>query len=354
MCVDKIAPEQMAGLDLSCWRNALNGSEPVRAATLDRFARAFAPCGFRREAMFPCYGLAEATLFVTGPRDHRSLTRRRADGTIAPEIETNVHVGCGRTFGDARLLIVDPATSTPVAPGAVGEIWVAGESVATGYWKNAEATAKTFGASLAGSADHDANLRGTGFQPVSAFSTDHGNTGGKPAPLNGEAWLRTGDLGFVADGELFITGRLRELIVIAGRNHFPVDIERTVEAADPAIATTGAVAFSADVNGVERLIIAAEIRRELSKSVRASAPAEASRSSSSATAEPTLDLDAIARRIRAAVAAEHEVAPRDVVLLKPGALPRTTSGKLSRRAARDAYLQHSLETFSESHVYARH
>lgn len=239
LCVDKISAEQKASLDLSCWRTALNGSEPVRAATLDRFADAFASCGFRREAIFPCYGLAEATLFVTGPGTERQLARRNASGALLPGRSGEGHVGCGRAFGDTELAIVNPQTAQRVPPGTIGEIWVAGESCARGYWNNPQATAATFDAAVAGS-----ELR----------------------------WLRTGDLGFMADGHLFITGRLRELIIIAGRNHFPIDLERTVEAADPAIARSGVAAISVDVRGVERLVIAAEVRREHSRTAQRPCP----------------------------------------------------------------------------------
>jgi acyl-CoA synthetase (AMP-forming)/AMP-acid ligase II len=303
LCVDKVDVGQKAGLDLSRWRNALNGSEPVRAATLDRFANAFASCGFRPTAFFPCYGLAESTLFVTGPGENRPSTRRATDGTSLADGSASGHVGCGRTFGDTRLAIVDPSVARRVPPGAVGEIWLAGGSVAQGYWNNPEATAGTFNARL---------------------ETTTPDEGG------GLNWLRTGDLGFVSNGELFITGRLRELIIIAGRNHFPVDLERTAESADAAIATSGAVAFSLDIDGVERLIIVAEVRREHGRAARGESPHD-------------LDADAVRRRILAAVASEHEVAVHEVVLLRPGALPRTTSGKVSRRSARDAYSGETLE-----------
>ncbi len=223
LCVDKITAEQKAKIDLTGWRNALNGSEPVRAATLERFASTFASCGFKRETFFPCYGLAEATLFVTGPGKNRNITLG------------NGHIGCGQPFGDTQLAIVDPQTKLPVSPGTIGEIWIAGESCAKGYWGNPDATSATFGAHL---------------------------------ESNSKSWLRTGDLGFVAHEQLFITGRLRELIIIAGRNHFPVDIEQTVEQADPVIATSGAAAFSIDVAGAERLIVVAEIRREHARPAR--------------------------------------------------------------------------------------
>jgi acyl-CoA synthetase (AMP-forming)/AMP-acid ligase II len=300
LCVDKITMEQKVHLDLSRWRNALNGSEPVRAATIDRFSSAFASCGFVAKAFFPCYGLAEATLLVTGPGKMRQSTRRHADGSVLVPGETGGYIGCGLTFGDTRLSIVDPQTLLRVAPGSIGEIWVAGESCASRYWNDPQATAATFNAHLDGSNPEEVSLK----------------------------WLRTGDLGYVAGGELFIVGRLRDLIIIAGRNHFPVDLERTIEAADAAIAPSGALAFSVDVSGVERLVVAAEVRRGDRQS--------------KFEASNDIEAQAICRRVRAAVALEHEVVPHDIVLLPAGALPRTTSGKLSRRSARDAYLTQTL------------
>jgi acyl-CoA synthetase (AMP-forming)/AMP-acid ligase II len=312
LCVDRISDEQKAGLDLSCWRNALNGSEPVRARTLDRFADAFACCGFSRDSFFPCYGLAEATLFVTGPRERRGLVRRSADGTLLDGSVAGGHIACGRAFGDTRLCIVDPQTRRRVAEGAIGEIWIAGESCAAGYWNDPQATDATFHGKLDGSSN-----------------------------AAEDRWLRTGDLGFIADGELFITGRLRELIKIAGRNHFPVDLERTVEAAEPSVIAPSAVAaFSAEIDGHERLIIAAEVRREHGKAARSDAP-------------PAFSIEQVIGRVRAAVAAEHDVCAYEIILLQSGALLRTTSGKISRTAVKQAYLNQSLERFEEPlHAHA--
>jgi acyl-CoA synthetase (AMP-forming)/AMP-acid ligase II len=307
LCVDKITTAHKATIDLSHWRNALDGSEPVRAATLERFAAAFAECGFRPEAFFPCYGLAEATLFVAGPApDRRRWTRRDADGSVLAEPEAGGHVGCGRAFGDTQIAIVDPTSAIRVAPGQIGEIWLAGGSVAEGYWRNPQATAAAFGAHIADT---------------------------MPSTSDRD-WLRSGDLGFIADGELFITGRLRELIIVAGRNYFPTDIESSVESADPAIASSSAVAFSLDLDGAERLIIAAEVRREY-------------RRTAVSGAERELDPAAVRQRIRAAVVAFNEVSPYEVMLLRPGAVPRTSSGKVSRLATRDAYLSRALDILEE-------
>ncbi len=302
LCVEKLDEEQKKRLDLSCWRNALNGSEPVRAATLDRFAAAFAGCGFSKSAFFPCYGLAESTLFVSGPTHLRALPRRSADGDLLPAEKSCGHVGCGQAFGDTQIAIVDRRTSQRVAAGKIGEIWVAGGSVAAGYWKNPAATTATF----------NARLLEAGFDDKAV-------------------WLRTGDLGFIAGGELFITGRLRELIIIGGRNLFPVDLEQAAASADPALSVFAA--FSVDDGGTERLIIAAEVRRNLLRPPPGQTPR-------------ALDCNALCRCVRSAVASDCDVTVHEVLLLCPSALPRTTSGKVSRIGARDAYLENALERFS--------
>ncbi|HEX5243290.1 MAG TPA: fatty acyl-AMP ligase [Tepidisphaeraceae bacterium] len=308
LCVDRVSDEQKVRLDLSGWRNALNGSEPVRARTLDRFAAAFEQCGFRRTSFFPCYGLAEATLFVTGPGANRNIVRRTTDGESVSDGENSAHIGCGQSYGGTRLAIVDPQTCEALPARSIGEIWIAGPSCAAGYWNDTQTSAATFNARLRGSSD---------------------------AP----SWLRTGDLGFIADEQLFITGRLRELIIIAGRNHFPVDLETAAEAAEREVVAPSAVAaLSVEIDGLERLILLAEVRRELVRTARAAQT-------------HSFDADAVRRRLRAAIAAEHDVVPHEIVLLCPGALPRTTSGKISRAAASTAYLNKTLEQFGEtSHV----
>lgn len=304
LCVERITAEQKARLDLSTWRNALNGAEPVRYASLERFATAFEGCGFRRTAFFPCYGLAESTLFATGPGPERLIVRRSTSGVKLNDGEPGGHVGCGRPYGDTQIAIVDPASCAELLPGRIGEIWIKGASVASGYWNQPEFTRETFGGTFAAAERHP----------------------DERADGDAAAWLRTGDLGFVEDGQLFITGRLRELIIIAGRNHFPLDIERTVEAAVPGIAA--AVAFSREADDVEQLVVAAEMRR--------------------GTCTEVSDFESVRHRICAAVAAEHEVVPRDVALLRPGAIPRTSSGKVRRHAARDAYLNRTLEMLESS------
>ena len=309
LCVDRVSAAQRATLDLRNWRNALNGSEPIRAATLSRFASTFADCGFRRDAFSVCYGLAEATLFVTGPSAAGGMTRRSSDGRLLAEHEPGGHVGCGTTFPGVQLRIADPEALTEVPTGGIGEIWLRGASVAAGYWNNVAATAATF----------HGRLRPSGSAETS--QAPH-------RPDFAVNWLRTGDLGFIAEtGELYITGRLRELIIVAGKNHFPNDIEHSCEAADPAIAPSGAVAFSVDFDGLERLVVCAEVRSDSIKHLNA---------------------DLVCRNVARAVAADNDIAPHAVVLLPPGALPRTSSGKLKRLATRGAYLDRTLERLEAS------
>ncbi len=299
LCVRKVGPEQRAGLDLSSWKVAFNGAEPVRAETLDRFAEAFAPCGFRREAFYPCYGLAEATLFVAGgrlgepPVVGRFAAAGLERGEAIPSPASRAKAGCwsaaARPGAGSGSLVADPGTGEPLAPGQVGEIWVAGPSVAAGYWSRPEETARTFRARLAGDS-------GQGDGP----------------------FLRTGDLGFVRGGELFVTGRLKDLIILRGRNHYPQDIERTAEQAHPELEPGGAAAFSVDVAGEERLVIAHEVGRRFARS--------------------GVPVAQVAAALRLAVAEEHEVQVHEVVLLRTGTLPRTSSGKVQRHACRAAWL----------------
>jgi amino acid adenylation domain-containing protein len=279
LCVRKSTPEERAALDLRSWRVAFCGAEPIRTATLERFAEAFAPSGFRRAALYPCYGLAEATLIVSGgevatPPIVRSFEAAALEaGRVAPHAGGRALVSCGRSLGAQRIVIVDPATGAPCPPGQVGEVVVSGASVARGYWGNPEATAAVFA--------------GPG--------------------------LRTGDLGFLDDGELFVTARLKDIIILRGRNHAPQDLERAIEDCHPALRPGGGAAFAIDVDGEERLAIAHEVDPR-----RAAAP------------------DEIVAAIRARLARDHDVQAHAVLLLQPGALLKTSSGKVQRRATRAA------------------
>ena len=303
LCVRKIRPEQRESLDLSSWTVAFNGAEPIQGETLDRFAEAFAPCGFRREAFYPCYGLAEATLFVSGgarmhgarTRDFQraELERNRALPAAEGEADARSLVSCGAAWLDQEIRIVDPESAVPREPGWIGEIWVAGSSVAQGYWDRPEESERTFQARLAG--------------------------GGE------ETFLRTGDLGFVADGELYVTGRLKDLLIIRGRNHYPQDIERTVERCDAALRPAEGAAFSVEVGGEERLVVAQEVVR----TARAG------------------DLGSAVEAIRRSVAEEHEIQAYAIVLVRTGSILKTSSGKIQRRALRQAFLDGALAVVLE-------
>ncbi len=310
LCLRRIGEEERAGLDLSSWRLAYNGAEPVRAETLERFAEAFAPCGFRPEAFYPCYGLAEATLFVSGgqagaiPRvaqvDAAALERNEAR-PAAGDAEERRLVSCGHAWAGQRIAVVDPESRVERPAGRVGEIWVAGPSVARGYWRNPEATARDFQARLAGEGDRI-------------------NPGEGP-------FLRTGDLGFVRDGELYVTGRIKDLIIIRGRNHYPQDVELTAERSHPDLRSGCGAAFSAEVGGEERLVLVQEVERRRRDG-----------------------FEEVAAAARRAVAEEHEVQVYEVVLVRMGTVPRTSSGKIQRRASRSLYLAGDLAVVGRSAV----
>ena len=279
LCMRRITEEQKATLDLSHWELAAIGAEPVSADVMDRFAEAFAPCGFRREAFYPCYGLAEATLFVSGgDKESLPVVRRCTDVET-----TRTLVGCGHTWTDHEIVIADPITCRECPPGVVGEIWFRGPSVARGYWRRERETEETFGAVLS-------------------------DSGRGP-------FLRTGDLGFLSDGELFVTGRLKDLIVIRGHNHYPQDIEDTVCRLHEAFRPNSTAAIGCFIDGEERLVILQEIDRPQRK----------------------LDADTLRREIVRAVAEQHQLQVHEIVFLRNGALPKTTSGKVRRHECRRRY-----------------
>lgn len=299
LCARKITPEQREGLDLRSWRMAYDGAEPVRRRTLETFAAAFAGCGFRWRSFYPVYGLAESTLVVSSGQlaDEPKLLETDAaaleTGRIelpAPGARSLSLVGCGRVSCGMRAVIADPESGIPRRSGEIGEIWVSGPSVAQGYWERPEETFQTFGA----------------FTP------------GGEGPF-----LRTGDLGFLHGDELFVAGRLKDLVILAGRNHHPQDLELSAERAHPAVRPSCCAAFAVDVDGEERLVIAAEIGRE-------------------AAGEDRALEGAVAAAIRRAVSEDHDVQVHQVVLLKPGTIPKTSSGKLRRQACRAGFLAREL------------
>ena len=304
LCADKIKPEQRENLDLSSWKVTVNGAEPVRKQTLEKFYQAFAPYGFRWSTFYPGYGLAEATLKVSSAKkkDLPTILTVQADSLAknliveASEDEqfTRTLVGCGSTVLNAKVVIVDTQSLTQSPSGQVGEIWVLGPSIAQGYWGRLEESQRTFG----------------------AYLTD-----------NGEGpFLRTGDLGFLKDDELFITGRIKDLIVIRGSNHYPQDIELTVEQSHPSLRSGYGAVFSIDENEQERLVILCEIKRtDLRK----------------------LDADEVIQAIRKAVSKEHELDVYAVLLLKTASIPKTSSGKIQRQACRTQFLNNQLDVLQE-------
>ncbi|HSM72576.1 MAG TPA: beta-ketoacyl synthase N-terminal-like domain-containing protein, partial [Anaerolineales bacterium] len=303
LCVDKITPDQIETLDLSSWTLAFCGAEPIRPETLERFARTFAGCGFRKDAFYPCFGMAENTLIVSGGEgpsalrtltvDRKSLENDRAVPTTADDANALTMVNCGKAMIDQTIAIVNPNTLETCAPDQVGEIWVSGPSVAQGYWDMPDETEKTFNAHLA-------------------------DTGEGP-------FLRTGDLGFLKDGELFITGRLKDLIIIHGSNHYPQDIELTVESAHVALQPGAGAAFSVTDEGKEKLVVVQEVTR---KGRRA-------------------DIEEVSSAIRQAVAEKHDLQIFAIVLVKPMSIPKTSSGKIQRRATKSAFLDGELDVVGE-------
>jgi 8-amino-7-oxononanoate synthase/acyl carrier protein len=304
LCVRKITPDERATLDLSSWTVAFSGAEPVRVETLERFAETFAPCGFRPEAFYPCYGLAEATLLVSGGYktappvvrwfDGKSLEADRAVPIAAGESGGHVLVGCGQNMPDQQTVITDPNRLTRVPDGQVGEIWVSGPSVAQGYWQRTDETEKTF----------RAYLQDTGEGP----------------------FLRTGDLGFTHDGELFVTGRLKDLVIVRGCNHYPQDIEATVAKSHPGVRVGWGAAFTVEEGPEQRLVIIQELERR-----------------------QRVEAAQVIAAIRRGVATEHELVVDSIVLVRAGSIPKTSSGKIQRHACRGAFLARSLEVVAEWH-----
>ncbi len=302
LCLRKVTQEDLPGLDLSRWRVAFNGAEPIRAETLEAFAEKFAPCGFRREAFYPCYGLAEATLLAAGGyleqppvvrwTDSRELERHGVVDAAADSSDARAIVGCGRSLPDQEIVIVDPARFTRCPDDQVGEIWLRGPSIAQGYWRRHTETLDTFAAHLADT------------------------SGGESQ----SPYLRTGDLGFMRGGELFVTGRLKDLIIVRGQNHYPHDLERTAETSHEALRGMPGAAFTVDAGGQQRLVVVQEIQRGRRGEAAAAIAA-----------------------IRQEILAEHGIAPADVVLIRAGRILRTTSGKIRRHACRQAFVDSTLD-----------
>jgi acyl-CoA synthetase (AMP-forming)/AMP-acid ligase II len=314
LCASKITEEQKKTLDLSCWRTAFNGAEPVRYETVEKFADAFASVGYRREASYPCYGMAETTLMATGGAVNELPVYRRfsAEGleknrvlVSGKEEKDRVLVGCGHTWLGHKVVIADPERLVACAPDRVGEIWIAGPSVAKGYWHKPEVTKAAFAAYLA-------------------------DTGEGP-------FLRTGDLGFVQEGEVFVTGRHKDLIIIRGTNHYPQDIELTVEECHEAIRPSCCAAFSVEVDGEERLGLVAEIERRFRPRTNKDGAGNAEEA-----VKKNKVLGEIYEAVKKAVFSNHELQVQDILLLKPGSVPKTSSGKIQRQACKRGFLDGSL------------
>jgi len=322
LCVRKTTAEQRATLDLSHWAVAINGAEPVRRETLSAFTEAFAPSGFRSANFCPGYGLAEATLKVCASQRAKEpvfyhveaaaleLNREIAAPQNGPT--TRTLVGCGRASPETQIAIVCPQTRERCEPGEVGEIWVSGPGVAQGYWNKPEETERTFGA----------RLRGMGEVP----------------------FLRTGDLGFLRDRELFITGRIKDLIIIGGHNHYPHDLEQTAERSHPALRSGCCAAFTVETEeGEEHLVIAGEVERHYNP--KQNQP----EAETTCGCEPSsTDHKKIQMAVRRAIAEEHDLQVHAIILLKAGSISKTSSGKLQRHACRTAFIDGTLRTFGPS------
>jgi natural product biosynthesis luciferase-like monooxygenase protein len=309
LCVRKISSEKRARLDLSSWQVAFTGAEPIRADTLDNFAEAFKPYGFRRESFYPCYGLAEATLFVSGGTKSsspaiktvlaKSIEKNRVAEANEDEGEIRRLVGCGGALLDQRIVIAHPDSMTECSSDEVGEVWVSSASVARGYWNKVAETEQIFRARLA--------------------DTQEG------------PFLRTGDLGFIKGDQLFITGRLKDLIIIRGVNHYPQDIELTVERAHPALRPGCGAVVSIEVAGQESLVVIQEV------------------------GSPRFEGgDQLIEIIRQAIAQEHEAQPQAIVLVTPGSISKTTSGKIQRHLCRARFLEGSLDVVSKWQANTSH
>lgn len=288
MCVKNVSEEQKIGLDLSSWTLAYSGAEPVRSLTIKSFVTSFENQGFKEQAFYPCYGLAESTLFVTGVKKGESLKTLAIDATeyargkviLATSVESSISLtSCGRPRSDQEVIIVDTQTLTSLSEGEVGEIWVRSDSKAMGYWNNPKETDKTF----------NARLRGT----------------------SSPTYLRTGDLGFIKGGDLFITARVKDTIIIRGANFYPQDIEHAIES-DLGLPAGSTAAFSVEIKNEEKLIVLSEV--------------------------PLNKIDAVET-----VTKTFGVRPYSVKYLDRGRLPRGSSGKLQRFLCKKMYLE-SLAT----------
>jgi acyl-CoA synthetase (AMP-forming)/AMP-acid ligase II len=316
LCVRRVTESDRRSLDLSAWRIAFNGSEPVRRSTLESFQRTFGECGFRWNAFRAAYGLAESTLLVTSSPSGEEPVCLEVDRSMlkagrvlvresGPDRRDNPQdgtplVASGSPAGGARVVIVDPQRRTLCAADRIGEIWVAGASVARGYWGRPQETTDAFQAFL--------------------------ESGDGP-------FLRTGDLGFLRGRHLFVTGRIKDVLIVRGQKHYPQDLELTAERAASSLRPGCCAAFAIDCRGEERAAIVAEI--------------DATRPGATTPASGGEDVQRTLTAIRRGITEVHSIAPCAVTLVPPGSLAKTTSGKLQRYVCRDAFLAGGLPILAQ-------
>jgi acyl-CoA synthetase (AMP-forming)/AMP-acid ligase II/acyl carrier protein len=299
LCVTRSTEEQRQSLDLSHWRVAFCGAEPIRPETFQRFSKTFAVSGFRPDVFYPCYGLAEATLIAAGPDGPGPLHTVRVCRNALEKHKVLFQedgyplVTCGGPLLNQRIVIADPETCDALPADRVGEIWVKGESVTQGYWNKPEATNQTFGAYL---------------------------TGDKDGPF-----MRTGDLGFLHEGQLAITGRVKDVMIIRGRNHYPQDIEHSVAEAHEAMRPDSGAVFTVEDGDSQRLVVIQEIFRQFRNA----------------------NLDEVIRSIRREVSSVHELEVTDILLIRQMSLPKTTSGKPQRHLCREQFENNQLKIVAQ-------
>lgn len=306
LCIQQINDEQRQTLNLKTWTLAFTGAEPVRYETLEKFSYLFAHCGFDRNAFYPCYGMAETTLIVSGgikgvypvlkSIDDQQLKDNKIAIVDPNASNSSIFVSSGQEILEQKIRIVNPETFQLCPENEVGEIWVNSPSVAQGYWNRKEQTLATFNAYIAEEKESKT------------------------------PYLRTGDLGFMQKGQLFVTGRLKDLIIIRGRNHYPQDIELTVDKSHTALRPGCGSAFAVDINGEERLVIVQEVHR---------------------SAIRKLNAEEVTKKIRQSIVETHELLPYAILLLKTGSIPKTSSGKIQRHACKSEFLANTLDVVGE-------
>lgn len=305
LLADNTTPEEREGLDLSSIKTIYCGAEPIRKSTFDRFTDVYRAYGLTPEMLYPCYGMAETTLITSGPPALRgpvylcvsgnALEKNKVEQVAAEQPDARYLTGVGFPWLDTRVRIINPETLVQCNNEEVGEVWVTGSSVTYGYWNNPEITKAVF-----------------------------------QSELNDEPqinWLRTGDLGFFNNGELYITGRLKDVIIIHGRNYYPQDIEFLTEACHPALQSNASAAFSVDVDNEEKLVIVAEVQRSFIRD---------------------LDVNAVCDAIREQISGEFELEVYGIQLLRTASILKTSSGKIQRRACKQGFLDKSLMVIGES------